>query len=243
MDERYVQSGDASLWTCVEGGGPPIILCNGGPGCCDYLGPVAELLRDRYTVIRFEERGCGRSSFTPPYNFGQSVLDLDAIRTAYGFDQWTVIGHSAGADLALLHALQFSERTTSIIGLAGGRIVNDRSWSDAYKAARDAEGEPLPEQPLACDERVNPESNAWWRRFITEPALLARLSRLGVPAHFILAEHDIRPAWPTLQLAKLLPAGSAEVIVGARHLIWLDEPEQLGTAMHRVLDSLGGQTP
>lgn len=239
MGERHVQSGDASLWTCVEGDGPPIVLCNGGPGCCDYLGPVAQLLRGRYTVVRFEERGCGRSSFKPPYNFGQSVLDLDAIRAAYGFDQWTVIGHSAGADLALLHALRFPERTTSIIGLAGGRIVNDRSWSDAYKAARDAENEPLPEQPFGCDERVNPESNAWWRRFITEPALLADLARLSVPAHFILGERDIRPAWPTLQLADLLPAGSFEIIDGTRHMIWLDEPQRLGAALHRFLDGLG----
>lgn len=243
MDERYVQSGDASLWTCIQGDGPPIVLCNGGPGCCDYLGPVAELLCDRSTIVRFEERGCGRSSFTSPYDFGRSVLDLDAIRTTYGFDQWTVIGHSAGADLALLRALRFPASTTAIIGLAGGRIVNDRGWSEAYSQARETVGEPLPEQPHACDELVNPQSNAWWRRFITEPALLAELSRLDVPAHFILAERDIRPAWPTLQLAELLPAGSAEVIAGARHMIWLDEPNRLSTAMRRFLDSLGEQTP
>ncbi|WP_052710912.1 alpha/beta fold hydrolase [Pseudofrankia sp. DC12] len=53
------------LWTEVSGGGPPVVLGHGGPGLWDYLAPVAALLDDVFTVIRFDQRGCGRSRSTP----------------------------------------------------------------------------------------------------------------------------------------------------------------------------------
>ncbi|NRA58662.1 MAG: alpha/beta hydrolase [Phycisphaerales bacterium] len=238
MIERSIQSGDARIWTASEGQGPPLLLCNGGPGCCDYLGQVSAMLSDRFRVIRFEERGCGRSSFTPPYDFGQTVIDVEAVRNAYAVDRWIIVGHSAGVDLALLYALTHPQHCRAIIGLAGGRVVNDRSWSEAYRHNRETIGEPLPEQPHPCDPRVNTESDAWWRQCITRPSLLADLARLETPAHFVLAERDIRPAWPTLQLAELLPRGSSETIPGARHMIWLDQPELLRRALRSFLDSM-----
>ncbi len=196
------------------------------------------MLSDRFHVIRFEERGCGRSSFTPPYDFGQSVHDLESVRVAYGIDRWVLAGHSAGVDLALLYALNRSKHCRAIVGLAGGRVVNDREWNKAYHHNREIIGEPVPHQAFACDPRVNTKSNAWWRRFITKPTLLADLATLEIPAHFILAERDIRPAWPTLQLAELMPRGSCEVIPGARHLLWDDEPDRLLQAMRHFLSTL-----
>lgn len=238
MIERSIQSGNAQIWTASEGKGPPLLLCNGGPGCGDYLSPVSTMLSDNFRVIRYEERDCGRSSFTPPYDFGQTVTDLEAVRNAYAVDRWIIVGHSAGVDLALLYALTNPQHCRAIIGLAGGRVVNDRSWSEAYRHNRETIGEPLPEQPHPCDPRVNAESNAWWRRYITRPSLLADLARLETPTHFVLAERDIRPAWPTLQLAELLPRGSSETIPGARHMIWLDQPELLRRALRSFLDSM-----
>jgi len=44
MTEQFVDSEGAWLWTISEGKGIPVVLCNGGPGCCDYLAPVAALL-------------------------------------------------------------------------------------------------------------------------------------------------------------------------------------------------------
>ena len=37
-----------------------MLMFNGGPGCDDYLGLVAEMIDDMCRVIRFEPRGCGR---------------------------------------------------------------------------------------------------------------------------------------------------------------------------------------
>ncbi len=70
------------------------MLCNGGPGCPDYLGPVAGMVDNVAQVIRFEERGCGRSDAGPPYSIEASVEDLEAVRQHYNITRWVVGGHS-----------------------------------------------------------------------------------------------------------------------------------------------------
>ena len=52
MTEQFVDSEGARLWTISEGNGIPVVLCNGGPGCCDYLAPVGAMFDDLAQVIR-----------------------------------------------------------------------------------------------------------------------------------------------------------------------------------------------
>lgn len=131
--EKFIEIGDSRLWTISQGKGIPFILCNGGPGCDDYLQPVSELIEDRCQVVRFEPRGCGRSTYDGKYTLEQTLADIESIRKAYGFEHIILGGHSAGAGLALAYAIQHPQRVLGIIGIAGGRIVNDRDWSAVYK--------------------------------------------------------------------------------------------------------------
>ena len=57
MTESFVDIGNLRLWTIVQGRGVPLVLCSGGPGCCDYLEPLAGMLDDLCEVIRFDHRG------------------------------------------------------------------------------------------------------------------------------------------------------------------------------------------
>jgi|GEM_PF-2712205 len=68
------------LWAEQSGDGPPLVLCHGGPGLWDYLDPVARLLEDHARIIRWDQRGCGRSQRRGPYRIARFVADLDAIR-------------------------------------------------------------------------------------------------------------------------------------------------------------------
>jgi len=94
----------ASLWTAASGNGPPVVCLHGGPGLWDYLAPLAALLDGTFTVVRFEQRGCGRSTGGGRFTIAQAVDDLDQVRVALGFDRWAVVGHSRGAELALRDA-------------------------------------------------------------------------------------------------------------------------------------------
>ena len=226
--EKYVIFRQSQIWSVSTGRGLPVILCNGGPGCDDYLAPVAELLEEANChVVRFEPRGCGRSSYDGQYDIDTSIADLDTIREAYQFRQAIIIGHSAGVDTALAYALENPKQTLGVIGISGGRIVNDREWSKVYKARRDAEGEDYGGKIFTADPKVNIIGNASWRSYIQRPNLLRELSITKVPFAFIYGSQDIRPSWPTQQLAHLIPNANYIEIKGAAHCIWLTHPQEL----------------
>jgi proline iminopeptidase len=166
--ERFVDVGDARLWSVSTGSGPAIVMVNGGPGCDDYLGPVAEMLSDNHRVIRVEPRGCGRSSWDGRYQFDTTVDDLDLLRDAYGIDRWVLCGHTAGADVALVYALRYRQRTVGVIGLAGGRMVNDREWSRHYHEQLATRGEEA-SQTFHSDPRVNEVGNRDWKALVQQP--------------------------------------------------------------------------
>lgn len=110
----------AELWTAVTGTGPPVVLLHGGPGLWDYLAPLAALLDGTFTVIRFDQRGCGRSTGNDgPFTIAQAVADLDEVRAALGYPRWAVAGHSWGAELALRYAAACPDRVTSVAYIAG----------------------------------------------------------------------------------------------------------------------------
>jgi proline iminopeptidase len=118
--ELIVLRDGATIWTTMTGSGPPVVCCHGGPGLWDYLGPLASLIEDASTVIRFDQRGCGRSTETgSPFTIEQAVDDLDQLREALGFEQWAVLGHSWGAELAIRYAGRHPARTTAIVYVAG----------------------------------------------------------------------------------------------------------------------------
>lgn len=76
---EFIHAGGGRLWSTRQGVGLPVLLCNGGPGCCDYLGPVAAMMGGLASIIRFEGRGCGRSDPAPLYNLESAVGDLEAV--------------------------------------------------------------------------------------------------------------------------------------------------------------------
>jgi proline iminopeptidase len=208
------------------------VLCSGGPGCCDYLEPVARLFDGKAQTIRFDSRGCGRSSLFETYTLDDSLADLERIRGHYGFERWIVLGHSAGADIALAYALRYRERTRTIICLSGGRIHNDRDWHAAYSEGRDAGREPDLDYAFPPNPDVNRQLNAEWKAFIKQPSLLRDLARLDVPALFVYGSEDIRPRWPMEQLANLLPNAQFHLLQGADHHLWLTHSAELGALLN-----------
>ena len=123
----------AQLWHTSSGAGPPLILCHGGPGLWDYLGPLAALIEDVAEVHRWDQRGGGRSSRTGPYTMARMVEDMEAVRRHDGVERWVVAGHSWGAELALHYAVAHPQRTRALVYISGRGLMD--SWRDVNKAA------------------------------------------------------------------------------------------------------------
>ena len=240
MNERLCAVDGATLWLCEQGMGVPLLLCNGGPGCCDYLAPLAALIDDVAHVYRFEQRGCGRSSPAGPFDLATCLADLEALRQELGYERWIVGGHSWGANLALAYALTHPERTLGAILLAGTGVQNDREWHDAYAAGRDAGLETPPEFAYPPNMDVNREVVRSWRVFIKQPALLRQIAELPTPALVVHGTADIRPGWPSEQLAALLPNARLRLLDGAPHELWTTHAADLRAELRAFVAALAG---
>lgn len=119
------------LWAMSVGTGDPLIVCHGGPGLWDTFGDAAAMLRDDLRVVRWDQRGCGRSERRGPYSMARSVADLDAVRAHFGFGKAAVLGHSWGAQLALRYTLDHPERVSHLVYVAGTGLGFD--WHDEYE--------------------------------------------------------------------------------------------------------------
>jgi proline iminopeptidase len=107
------------LWTATTGTGPPTLFLHGGPGLWDTLGGLAGLIDDVTQVHRWDQRGCGRSEGSGPYSIAKTIADIDEIRQHVGHSRITLLGHSAGANLALHYALAHPDRVDKLVYIAG----------------------------------------------------------------------------------------------------------------------------
>ena len=130
MDTVTTEDG-CHLWATATGDGPPLLLCHGGPGVWDMFADVAAMLSDRLRVIRWDQRGCGRSDRRGPYSMARTVADLDAVRRHFGLDRMALLGHSWGAQLALRYALDHPDRVSRLVYVSGVGLGWD--WHPVYK--------------------------------------------------------------------------------------------------------------
>ena len=233
---EFIDVGGARLWSETTGASVPVLLSNGGPGCCDYLEPVAPLFGNA-RVTRWEPRGCGRASGGPPFTIADCFADMEAIRAHLGVESWIVAGHSWGADLSLLYALEYPTRVRGLVCISGGRLNNDRDWHATYSAGRDAGLEADLDYAFPPNMAVNADLNRETKRVLKRAGLFRDLSRLACPALFIYGERDIRPSWPVEQVAALMPAARFELVAGAGHNLWLTHARELGGRLNGFMAS------
>jgi proline iminopeptidase len=120
------------LWTAELGRGRPLIMVHGGPGLWDMFGEPAAMLARRLRVIRWDQRGGGRSQRRGPYTPERFVRDLDAVRAHYGLARVALLGHSWGAQLALHYALAHPERVSTLVYACG--VGPDTDWRAEFRA-------------------------------------------------------------------------------------------------------------
>src|SRR6187200_1516295 len=100
--------GHSVYWElCGNPKGKPAVFLHGGPGA--GCSPEHRRLFDpeRYDVLLFDQRGCGRS--TPHASLEANttwhlVADIERLRRMLGVKRWLVFGGSWGSALALAYA-------------------------------------------------------------------------------------------------------------------------------------------
>ncbi len=101
----------------VRGEGEPLLCLPGGPmRASAYLGDLGGLSRRRQLVM-LDLRGTGDSSAPrdpADYRCDRQIGDVEALMDHLGWDSADVLAHSAGGDLAILHAAGHPERIRTL---------------------------------------------------------------------------------------------------------------------------------
>ncbi|MEN1936583.1 alpha/beta hydrolase [Paenibacillus sp. 102] len=237
MEEQFIETRGFRLWTAKQGKGIPVLFISGGPGCADYLEPVASLIDDICEVIRFDPRGCGRSEFDGiGYGVKECIEDIERIREYYKIEKWVVMGHSWGADLALAYAILQPNSLLGFVAISGTGIQNDRDWKRAYQEGLKGQGETCPDSVYFYNKEVHRSLMNSWRDFIKGPNILKEISKIEIPTLFIYGQNDIRPSWPILQIASIIEGAQTIEIAEAEHYIWMQNESILREVLRKYVN-------
>jgi proline iminopeptidase len=122
------RSHELYLEECGNPAGIPALFLHGGPGAgCE---PYHRRFFDpqRYRLVLFDQRGCGRSRPHADLTDNTTwhlVEDIEAIREHLGIGRWLVFGGSWGSTLALAYAETHPERVRGLV-LRGIFLCRDR---------------------------------------------------------------------------------------------------------------------
>jgi len=119
LEEGFVDANGVLLYVKSLGSGPPLIVVHGGPGAShDYFLPYLLPLARTHRVVFLDERGSGRSEkLQDPAGYTVEAMaeDLEAVRKAFGFTKFDLLGHSYGGALAQAYALKYQANLSHLI--------------------------------------------------------------------------------------------------------------------------------
>lgn len=201
-EQLYVRLTDQEEYITIAGediSNPVIVSLHGGPGSptsyVDYC--WQDYLTDEYTVVGWDERGCGRTYYhnaaIDPNNetltFDAQLADLDALvdylRERFSQEQVIIVGHSYGSVLGSRYALAHPEKVSAYIGI--GQCVNTRNYANEVYAYEDA----LSLARAKGDDTA--ELEAAYERFIADMSLtnLMELRAKTNPYHPLTVTEDV----------------------------------------------------
>ena len=114
-----VGDGHSLYWElCGNPQGKPAVFLHGGPGGGSSPDHRRQFDPERYNVMVFDQRGCGKST---PYasleanTTAHLVADIERLREMAGIDKWLVFGGSWGSTLSIAYAQAHPERVTELV--------------------------------------------------------------------------------------------------------------------------------
>lgn len=119
--QEWLDVGDEHQLYLEQSGNPDgiaVVYLHGGPGAGSCKDHRRFFDPEKYRIILFDQRGCGRSKPSPSIHHNTPshlVSDLEVIRKHLSISRWLVAGGSWGTTLALLYGIEYPETVLGFI--------------------------------------------------------------------------------------------------------------------------------
>jgi pimeloyl-ACP methyl ester carboxylesterase len=117
----YVQLGQVKTWYAEHGAGEPLVLMHGGLVDARFFAPNIDALAENFHVYTPERRGHGHTpDVDGPITYQLMADDTIAFLETVVGEPADLVGHSDGAFVAMLVAMQRPELVKRLVMISGG---------------------------------------------------------------------------------------------------------------------------
>jgi 3-oxoadipate enol-lactonase len=259
----FLKLPDGQLYYEKLGFGDPIIFIHADSLDCRMWNEQFKYFSKKYTVIRFDLRGFGKSSLPNIQKYSLQD-DLHTLIQKLNIQKPHLVGLSLGGNVAINYYLEHPEKVRSLVladsGLSGLKYSN-RFYQDINSVAKLAKHKKLDEAkkmwltlPFFKYSMNNPKISEFIKQMVADssgyrwygktqplqkyPNSAKMLDKIKVPALILYGEYDI-PDFISVSkyLHENIPNNKLVEIPLAGHLSNLDNPVEFNKEMERFLDA------
>jgi len=235
----YVDAGGVHTWYDEHGTGRPLVLLHGGFSDASEFGANIPALAERFRVLTPERRGHGHTpDITGPISYDLMAADTAVFLDTLGIAQAHLVGHSDGANVALLIALTRPDLADRLVLISGNfhydglvtgldldELAANPYLADAYAAVSPDGRDHFPVVAAKIARMVS-----------AEPALgTGDLARVAARTLVMAGDDDAVSAEHTLALYRGIPDSELAIIPGTSHALIVEKP---GLCNQIILDFL-----
>jgi pimeloyl-ACP methyl ester carboxylesterase len=236
----YVHTGAVNTWYDEHGEGDPLVLLHGGLVDARWFAPNLGPLAENFHVFTPERRGHGHTADVEgPITYQLMADDTIAFLETVVGGPADLLGHSDGAFIAMMVAMQRPELVNRLVMISGGF---------------DKSGEAMPDMEFDVDQvtqflggaygEVSPDGEAHFpvvaakigELMKNEPRMdVSELSRVPQRALVMFADDDLMTLQHAVEMFEALPNAEFAVVPGTSHFLTQEKPHLVNAL---VLDFL-----
>jgi pimeloyl-ACP methyl ester carboxylesterase len=227
---EYVQLGAVKTWYDEHGSGDPLVLMHGGLVDARFFEPNLEALAERFHVYTPERRGHGHTGDVPgPISYQLMTDDTIAFLEAVVGRPADLVGHSDGAFVAMLVAMQRPELVKRLVLISGGfnksgEAVPDMEWNvdELAQFLGPAYGEVSPDG----ENHFKVVATKVGEMAAVEPNLRASdLSKVTQRSLVVFSDDDLMTLAHAVEMYDALPNAELAIVPGTSHFLTQEKPQ------------------
>ncbi|MEP6548280.1 MAG: alpha/beta hydrolase [Gammaproteobacteria bacterium] len=254
--QRFYEVRGAKLYTQTYGHGAPIVFLHGGMAFFDNsFAKQRDYFAAYRTVIGIDQRGHGHSPDGPwSLSYKMMADDTAAIIEQLGLGPVDVVGHSDGADLALILARDYPQLVRRLV-ISGANLRSGLSAEEAQRRSHWTPGQVAEKVRALADslppwfrtdyEKVSPDGPDHWMKLMAkcyqmwiQPIVIepADLKKISIPVLVMAGDHDFTSIEENAEIYRGLPNGQLIVVPASDHGTFKRRPNLVNLAIREFLD-------